>query len=154
MEAGMDEKIMQEIFHEFISSLEALDTQNSAISQFLKDKGIVPPKELAPYLEQAGNASSVRWLGTRVRIDYLFSSAAKEEDDDANSPAKSAGKADDSESASGSKPEAEQSTASKGEREVKASKDAGQDVDQGERKVNRQDNRSSESTVHPDADAD
>jgi hypothetical protein len=62
----MDEKTMQEIFHEFISSLEALDTQNAAISQFLKDKGIAPQQELAPYLERAGNASS-RQGGRRER---------------------------------------------------------------------------------------
>jgi hypothetical protein len=77
----MDEKAMQEIFHEFISSLEALDTHSSAISELLKDKGIATQEELAPYRERAGNASSVRWLGTRVRIDYLFSTAAKAEED-------------------------------------------------------------------------
>jgi hypothetical protein len=73
----MDEKTLQEIFHELISSLEAMDTQSSAISQFLKDKGIATPEQLAPYLERAGNASGVRWLGTRVRVDYLFSTAGK-----------------------------------------------------------------------------
>jgi len=76
----MDEKALQEIFHEFISSLEALDTRSSAISQFLKDKGIATEEALAPYLERAGNASGVRWLGTRVRIDYLFSTASKPEE--------------------------------------------------------------------------
>ena len=81
----MDEKVMQEIFHELISSLEALDTQSSAISQFLQDKGIVDSKELAPYLERAGNTSSVRWLGTRVRIDYLFSTGAKATQEEDNS---------------------------------------------------------------------
>ena len=73
----MDEKNLQEIFHDFIASLEAMDTQNSAISQYLKEKGVVDQKELAPYLERAGNASSVRWLGVRVRLDHLFSSAMK-----------------------------------------------------------------------------
>ncbi len=76
----MDENIMQEIFHEFISTLEKLDTQSSALAQFLKDKGVVNPQELAPYLERASNASGVRWLGVRVRMDYLFSSAAKSEE--------------------------------------------------------------------------
>lgn len=71
----MNENIMQEIVHELFSSLEALETQSAAILQFLKDKGLADEKELAPYLEQSGNASSVRWRGARVRIDHLISSA-------------------------------------------------------------------------------
>jgi hypothetical protein len=78
----MDAKDLKEIFHEFIDSMEKMDTQNSAISQFLKDKGVVDPKDLAPYMEQAGNASGVRWLGVRVRIDHLLSSAIQSEEDE------------------------------------------------------------------------
>jgi len=81
-ETGMDAKDLKEIFHEFIDSMEKMDTQNSAISQFLKDKGGIDPKDLAPYLEQAGNASGVRWLGVRVRIDHLLSSAIQSEEDE------------------------------------------------------------------------
>jgi hypothetical protein len=87
----MDATVMQEIFHEFISSLEALDAHTSAISEFLRDKNIVNPEELAPYLERAANASSVRWLAARVRIDYLFSSSLKQTGEGGESP--EAGKA-------------------------------------------------------------
>lgn len=73
----MDDSIVQEILHDVFSSMEALETQNSAILQFLKDKGIATDEELASQLEQAGNASSVRWRGVRVRADYLFASAIK-----------------------------------------------------------------------------
>jgi len=75
----MDENnnFVQEILHDLFSSLEALETQNTAILQFLKDKGIATDEELASQLEQAGNASSVRWRGVRVRADYLFASAIK-----------------------------------------------------------------------------
>jgi len=147
----MDEKTMQEIFHEFISSLEALDTQNAAISQFLKDKGIAPQQELAPYLERAGNASSVRWLGTRVRIDYLFSSAVKEkeekeEKDAEKKSSKSAGKTDDRES--GTRSDAgEQLNTSKGESSAQSSANAEQDDHQ------QDDNKSSKSASRNDADA-
>jgi hypothetical protein len=73
----MDDSIVQEILHDLFSSLEALETQNTAILQFLKDKGIATDEELASHLEQAGNASGVRWRGVRVRADYLFASAIK-----------------------------------------------------------------------------
>jgi hypothetical protein len=79
----MDEKIMQEILHELFSSLEDLETQSRAILQFLKDKGITNEKELAPYFERAGTASSVRWRAVRARIDYLLSSALKTTEQDA-----------------------------------------------------------------------
>jgi hypothetical protein len=78
-EWNMDENtnIVEEILHDLFSSMEALETQNTAILQFLKDKGIATDEELASHLEQAGNASSVRWRGVRVRADYLFASAIK-----------------------------------------------------------------------------
>jgi hypothetical protein len=74
----MDENnnnFVQEIFHDLFSSMETLETQSAAVLQFLKDKGIATDEELASHLEQAENASSVRWRGVRVRADYLFASA-------------------------------------------------------------------------------
>lgn len=77
----MDEGVVQEILHELFSSFERMETQSSAILQFMKDKGIATDEELAPYLESAGNASGVRWLAARVRIDYLISGAMKAEEE-------------------------------------------------------------------------
>jgi hypothetical protein len=58
--------------NELFSHLEKLETQNEAILQFLKEKKRVTDKQLAPYLEQAGNASSVKWRAARVRINHLL----------------------------------------------------------------------------------
>jgi hypothetical protein len=76
-ENSNNNNIVQEILHDLFSSMETLETQNTAILQFLKDKGIATDEELASHLEQAGNASGVRWRGVRVRADYLFASAIK-----------------------------------------------------------------------------
>src|ERR1035441_11071967 len=83
----MDEKIVQEILHELFAFLEALDTQSTAILQFLKDKGIANEEELASHLEQAGKGSSVRWLAVRGRMNYLLSSALKTAEQDAKKEA-------------------------------------------------------------------
>jgi hypothetical protein len=76
----MDEQILRQIFDELFESLEPLDTQTAALLQFLKSKGIVTDEELAPFLKQAGDASSVRWLGARIRAEALISSALRPPD--------------------------------------------------------------------------
>jgi hypothetical protein len=68
----MNNEAMKEVLNELFSHLERLETQSEAILQFLKEKKRVTDKQLAPYLEQAGNASSVRWRAARVRIDHLL----------------------------------------------------------------------------------
>ena len=79
----MDETIAKEILHELFSAFEALETQSSALLQFVKDKGLATEQELAPYFERAGNASNVRWRAARVRIDHLLASAIETADRDA-----------------------------------------------------------------------
>lgn len=76
----MNNEAMKEVLNELFSHLEKLETQSEAILQFLKEKKRVTDKQLAPYLEQAGNASSVRWRAARVRIDHLLSPEHPEEE--------------------------------------------------------------------------
>jgi hypothetical protein len=68
----MDNEAMKEVLNELFSHLERLETQSEAILQFLKEKKRVTDKQLAPYLEQAGNASNVKWRAARIRIDHLL----------------------------------------------------------------------------------
>ncbi len=79
----MDENIAREILEELFSSLENLETRSAGLLQFVKDKGLASEQDLAPYFEQAGNASGVRWRAARVRIDHLLASAFKAEEREA-----------------------------------------------------------------------
>jgi hypothetical protein len=75
----MDVDLGQELLNELGSSLQDLETQLGALMQFLKDQGVVTDEKLAPYLTQAGNASSVRWRAARVRLEKVLSSAHEKE---------------------------------------------------------------------------
>jgi chemotaxis protein histidine kinase CheA len=71
---------IKEILDELFSLLETLETQSLALTQFLKDQGIATEEKLAPYLDRAGNASSVKWRAARARMQYLLSPVKKEND--------------------------------------------------------------------------
>jgi hypothetical protein len=74
---------IKEILDELFSLLESLEAQSLALTQFLKDQGIATHEKLAPYLDRAGNASSVKWRAARARMQYLLSLVAKKTDDQA-----------------------------------------------------------------------
>jgi len=73
----MDEQILQQLFAELIDSIEPLETQHAALLQLLKSKGIVKDEDLAPFLEQAGNSSNIRWRAVQLRTAALISSALR-----------------------------------------------------------------------------
>src|ERR1700683_3609823 len=75
----MNVHLAQELLNELGSSLENLEAQQSALLQFLKEKGVVTDDQLAPYLNQAGNASNVRWRAARVRLERIFSAETEKE---------------------------------------------------------------------------
>ena len=74
---------IKEVLVELFSLLESLETQSLALTQFLKDQGIATDEKLAPYLDRAGNTSSVKWRAARARMQYLLSPVAKKTDDQA-----------------------------------------------------------------------
>ena len=78
----MDVHLGQELLDELGSTLENLETQQGALLQCLKDKGVVTEEELAPYLTQAGNASNVRWRAARLRLARILSGAQQKEEED------------------------------------------------------------------------
>ena len=86
----MNNDAMKEVLNELFFHLERLETQNEAILQFLKEKKRVTDKQLTPYLEQAGNASNVKWRAARVRIDHLLEPEHPEEENQAGQKARTA----------------------------------------------------------------
>jgi hypothetical protein len=74
-EARMDPA--EQVFEELLPYLETLDSQIGGLIQLLKDKRITTTEELGQYARQADQASNVKERGLRVRMEYLFSNAAK-----------------------------------------------------------------------------
>ena len=75
----MDSAITDEILEELSLTLQRVETQSAAILEFVKDKGIAKEEDLAPYLERASAASSVRWRAVRVRLARLLAGLEKSE---------------------------------------------------------------------------
>ena len=67
----------EQVFEEVLPYLEMLDAQIGAIIQVLKDRGIMSGEEFAKYVQRADLGSNVKERAMRVRMEYLFSNAAK-----------------------------------------------------------------------------
>ena len=72
-----DADIIDQVLDELIPVLETLETRSAAILLLLKDRGMARDEQLAPYLEEAANASNVKWLAARLRMKSVLSSALK-----------------------------------------------------------------------------
>ena len=68
----MSDNSAKEVLSDLFPYLESLETKCAAILAFLKEKGIATDEQLAPYLEQAADASGVKWHAARVRMEHLF----------------------------------------------------------------------------------
>ncbi|HVH87893.1 MAG TPA: hypothetical protein VM912_14295, partial [Terriglobales bacterium] len=68
----MSENPAQEVLSDLLGYLESMETQTAAVLQLLKDKGIITDEQLAAFLEQAEDASSVKWRAARMRMEHLF----------------------------------------------------------------------------------
>lgn len=123
----MDSQSIKEVFKELYSHLERLETQNTAILLFLKEKKRVTDKQLAPYLEQAGNAANVQWRAERVRMEYLLAQAS-EETKPKEKPENESAAAPEIEQAEQKSPEIERKTSGKQEQE-QAVEDSGEQDD-------------------------
>jgi hypothetical protein len=75
----MDSVIIDEILEELSSTLQKVESQSAAVLELIKDKGIVREEELAPYLQRASAASSVRSRAMRVRLAALLAGLDKSE---------------------------------------------------------------------------
>jgi hypothetical protein len=75
----MDRGAVEQLLDELLSSMEALEKRSAAILQFLKEEDYATEDQLAPYMEQAGNASNVRWRAARLRMMSLLNSAMRDE---------------------------------------------------------------------------
>lgn len=67
----------EQVFEEILPYLEMLDAQIGALVQVLKDKGITTGEEFARHVQRADMGSNVKGRAMRVRMEYLFSTAAK-----------------------------------------------------------------------------
>jgi hypothetical protein len=75
-----DSEAVKEVLNVLFSQMEKLETQTEAMMLFMKEKQKVTDEQFAPYLEQAGKASNVRWRAARVRIEYLIAGAEREQE--------------------------------------------------------------------------
>ncbi len=74
----MDGTAAEQLLDELLYAMETLETRCAGILQFLKEENYATDEQLAPFMEQAANASNVRWRAARLRMTSLLHSAMKD----------------------------------------------------------------------------
>ena len=74
----MDGTAAEQLLDDLLSAMETLETRCVGILQFLKAEEYATDEQLAPFMEQAANASNVRWRAARLRMTSLLHSAMKD----------------------------------------------------------------------------
>jgi hypothetical protein len=77
MDTDKTDNPIKEVLEGLFTLLESTETQSAAVLEFLKDQGVATDEKLAPYLDRAASASSVKWRAARARMAYLLAPAPK-----------------------------------------------------------------------------
>ena len=75
----MDADAVKKALNELYPHLEWQETQIMALLEFMRAKGIITDQEFAPFVEEAGKRSSVKWLAARLRIEHALSESEEDE---------------------------------------------------------------------------
>src|SRR5271154_4395659 len=86
MDTDKTDNPIKEVRDGLFTLLESMETQNAAVLEFLKDQGLATDEKLAPYLNRAASASSVKWRAARSRMSYLLAPAPKRATDQKEAP--------------------------------------------------------------------
>jgi hypothetical protein len=78
----VDQNDIDEILDVLLSHLEAAEVRSTALLQLLKHNGTVTDEQLAPYLEQASNASEIKSHAVRLRLKRILSSLMPDPDEE------------------------------------------------------------------------
>jgi len=76
----IDSDVAQQFLDELLPVFESLEAQTNAILRLVKDSGMATDQDLAPYLQQAGDAAGVKWRAARLRFSRLLSLMERSED--------------------------------------------------------------------------
>jgi hypothetical protein len=71
----MSENPIEQVLSDLLPYFEAVEAQSAAMLQLMRDKQIATEEELNRYLDQARDASGVKWRAARVRMEHLFAVA-------------------------------------------------------------------------------
>jgi hypothetical protein len=86
MDTDKTDNPIKEVLDGLFTLFESMETQNAAVLEFLKDQGLATDEKLAPYLNRAASASSVKWRAARARMAYLLAPAPKKATDQKEAP--------------------------------------------------------------------